>query len=152
MGDVARRAQLHTEQEKIFTGVVASGNKSTVFIFKWRVFDFCLVVSKEKGSVQRHPDSSGLESLGGSSPGVPRAGSLNNTSYFVIQSLFYVLGYPNSAQSPDTIITLILFSVVQEPTQDKPVMLESPRLAEGQARIVSGLDSGSSWLGPARAC
>ena len=44
---------------------MASGNKSTVFIFKWRVFDFCLVVSKEKGSVQRHSDSSGLESRSG---------------------------------------------------------------------------------------
>ena len=41
---------------------MASGNKSTVFIFKWRVFNFCLVVSKEKGSMQRHPESSELES------------------------------------------------------------------------------------------
>ena len=41
---------------------MASENKSTVFIFKWRVFNFCLVVSKEKGNMQRHPDSSGLVS------------------------------------------------------------------------------------------
>ena len=41
---------------------MASGNKSTVFIFKWRVCDFYLVVSKEKGSVRWHPDSSRLES------------------------------------------------------------------------------------------
>ena len=46
---------------------MASGNKSTAFILKWGVFNFCLVVSTEKGSMQRHPDSSGLESLGGSS-------------------------------------------------------------------------------------
>ena len=46
---------------------MASGNKSTVFIFKWRVFNSCLVVSKKKGSMQRHPDSSGLESGGASS-------------------------------------------------------------------------------------
>ena len=41
---------------------MASENKSTVFIFKWRVFDFCLVVSKEKDSVQGDPDNSRLES------------------------------------------------------------------------------------------
>ena len=41
-----------------------SGKKSTVFISKWQVFDFCLVISKEKGSVQRHRDSSRLESGG----------------------------------------------------------------------------------------
>ena len=41
---------------------MASGNKSIVFIFKWRVINFFLVASKEKGSMQRHPDSSGLGS------------------------------------------------------------------------------------------
>ena len=54
---------------------MASGNKSTVLIFKWRVFDFCLVVSKEKGIVQRHPDSPRLESGGALSRLV------NNTKY-----------------------------------------------------------------------
>ena len=58
---VVRRAQLHTEQEKIFTGVVDTG-EWTVFIFRWRVFNFCLVGSKEKGSMHRHLDSSGLVS------------------------------------------------------------------------------------------
>ena len=75
---VVRRAQLHKKQrENIYRcgRYMASGNKSTVFIFKWRVFDFCLVVPKEKGSVQRHPDSSRLESGGASSRLV------NNTKY-----------------------------------------------------------------------
>ena len=52
----------HRTRENIYrcSRYMASGNKSTIFIFKWRVFE-------EKGSVQRHPDSSRLESLGGSS-------------------------------------------------------------------------------------
>ena len=41
---------------------MARGNNPAVFIFKWRVFDFSLIVSKEKGSVKRHPDNSRLES------------------------------------------------------------------------------------------
>ena len=60
----APSATSHRTRENIYrcSRYTASGNKSIVFIFKWRVSDFCLVVSKEKGSVQRHPDSSGLES------------------------------------------------------------------------------------------
>ena len=96
-GAVAARAPLlcatsHRTSENIYrcSRYMASGNKSTIFIFKRRVFDSCFVVSKGKGSVQRHPDSSGLESarvswrlepsraqvrigLESSSLGVPRA-------------------------------------------------------------------------------
>ena len=65
----APSATSHRTRENIYrcSRYMASGNKSTVFIFKWRVFNFCLVVSKEKGNMQRHPDSSGLESGGASS-------------------------------------------------------------------------------------
>ena len=60
----APSATSHRTRENIYrcSRYTASGNKSIVFIFKWRLSDFCLVVSEEKGSVQRHPDSSGLES------------------------------------------------------------------------------------------
>ena len=65
----APSATSHRKRENIYrcSRYMASGNKSTVFIFNWRVFNFCLVVSKEKGNMQRHPDSSGLESGGASS-------------------------------------------------------------------------------------
>ena len=72
----APSATSHRTRENIYrcSRYMASGNKPTVFIFKWRVFNFCLVISKEKGNMQRHPDSSGLESGGASSRLV------NNTS------------------------------------------------------------------------
>ena len=64
----APSATSHRTRENIYrcSRYIASGNKSTVFIFNWRVFNFCLV-SKEKGNMQRNPDSSGLESGGASS-------------------------------------------------------------------------------------
>ena len=72
----APSATSHGTRENIYrcSRYIASGNKSTVFIFKWRVFNFCLVVSKGKGNMQRHPDRSGLESGG------PSSQLVNNTT------------------------------------------------------------------------
>ena len=69
------RATSHRTRENIYrcSRYMASGNKSTVFIFKWRVFNFCLVVSKEKGAcrgILTAQDSIPLDSArAGSGPG-----------------------------------------------------------------------------------
>ena len=58
---VVPRAQLHTEQEKIFTGVVDTWRVGINQQYLYSSGEH-LIFARLLGNMQRHPDSSGLES------------------------------------------------------------------------------------------